>query len=371
MTKHSYLKSPAYRKWVLARDKALEQLHINAQLQSTDEMRNALVQVLLTAKAHYYELKDPMRAHAIDNFEKHVKDTLRVTGDRLFHIYTLLKVRSYILAKTSETEIVAQLNPRKHISNRISHDTHIRKHGEDSFAGGPLFHRIQMYMDRLGRNIVSRAQSSALLAKDEFDFLFDVLLSFPKKKVYKRPPRVLKPQLMTEADAPQKSDIAIDMIDDNTWLDMVDEYKTEYIPKWRAPENIIDIPVTDPTITAGGEEVWYAWEFERDLTNEFVKSVRDGQIDAAKDSGITDFVWVAVIDSATDACCRWRDGLLISEIEKQLKQHESEDDECDLDTDGLNPPLHFNCRCTLAPATDNIPEKPGPESKDFEEWLES
>jgi hypothetical protein len=174
---------------------------------------------------------------------------------------------------------------------------------------------------------------------------------------------------LAEADKPIKTDIAIDHIDENAWADMVDAYKDEYIPKWRAPEYIVDIPVTDPTMTATGEEVWYAWEFERDLTNEFVKSVRDGQVDGANQAGITDFVWVAIIDSATDACCRWRDGLLISEIEKQLDEHKDDDEECDLDDDGLTPPLHFSCRCTLAPATDNIPDKPNADTKDFEEWL--
>lgn len=369
--KHSYLHSPDYRKWVLARDRALEQLHIKAQLKATDVMRQILTQVLLIAKAHYYELKDSTRAHSVDRFEAQVKDILRFGGDRLFNIYSRLRSQTFILSKSSETEIVAQLNPRRHVSNRIPHDIHLRKQGEESFAGGPSFHRIQLYMDRLSRQIVSRAQASALNAKDEYDFMFDILLSFPKRKVYKRPPRTLKPQLMTEAEKPVKVDAALDFIDESAWNDLVDEYKEDYIPQWRAPEYIIDIPVTDPTITATDEEVWYAWEFERDLTNEFVKAVRDGQIDGAKEAGITDFVWVSVIDSLTDACCRWRDGLLVSEIEKQLSQHESEDDECGIDNDGLNPPIHFNCRCTLAPATDNIPDKPSEDSKDFDEWLNS
>jgi hypothetical protein len=375
MTKHSYLESPAYRKWVLDRDKALEQLHLNAQLRQTDEMRNILTQVLLTSKAYYYELKDQTRPHTVDGFEKQVKDILRIGGDRLFHIYSMLRSRAYVLAKTSETEIIAQLRPHKHISNHIPHNILTQRQGADSFAGGPVFHRIQLYMDRLARIIVSRAQTSALLSKDQFDFMFDVLLSFPKKKIYIRPPRILKPALMKEAagddDDPPLVDAAIDAIDPSVFEDMVDEYKTEYIPQWRAPEYIIDLPIKDPTLTAGGQEVWYAWEFERDLTNEFVKSVRDGQVDAATSTGISDFVWIAIIDSHTDACCRWRDGLLVSEIEKQLSQHEGEDSECDLDGDGLTPPIHFNCRCSLAPATDDIPAKPGLDTKDFDEWLDS
>jgi hypothetical protein len=161
----------------------------------------------------------------------------------------------------------------------------------------------------------------------------------------------------------------LDHIDEAAWKDMVDDYLHDYIPKWRAPEYVVDIPITDPTITAEGREVWYAWEFERDLTQEFVQSVRDGQVGAAKEAGITDFVWIAVIDSVTDACCRWRDGLLVSEIEKELAQHQDEDDECNLEGGGLTPPLHFNCRCALAPAQDNIPDRPSLEDPDFETWL--
>jgi hypothetical protein len=369
---HSYANSPAYKKWVLARDKALEQLHLNAQLRQTDEMRRGLTDVLLAAKAHYHDLKNLHQAHSVDRLEQIIKDLLRRTGDQLFLIHKMMKIRSYILAKSSETEIIAQLNPRKRIENKIDFSELLNKHAEESFAGGSMYHRIQMYMDRLARKIVNQAQSSALNAPDEAAFLFDVLQSFPQRKVYKRPPRILKPKLMTEADKTPKVDIAIDILSENEWRDMVDDYLEEYIPKWRAPEYVIDIPVTDPTIQATtGEEVWYTWEFERDMTQEFVQAVRDGQIQSANDAGITDFVWIAILDSVTDSCCRWRDGLLISEIESQLSQHEDEDDECRLENDGLVPPIHFNCRCTIAPVTENIPDKPDDSSKDFESWLNS
>ena len=122
--------------------------------------------------------------------------------------------------------------------------------------------------------------------------------------------------------------------------------------------------------TAEGEE-YYAWEYERDITNDFVYAVREGAIEAAKENGITDFVWIAVVDDKTDACCLWRDGLLTSEIEAKLKEHESEDEDCNLGGSGLVPPLHFNCRCSLAPATDAIPQKPEVDYASFDKWLET
>src|SRR5882672_7681194 len=163
--KHSYLDQTKYRQWVIARDKALEKLHIDAQLQATDEMRNILSQVLLAAKANFHDLKNPMQPHSIDRLDGQIKNIMRVGAGMLLHIYTRLKVRSYILAKSSETEIVAQLNRSRTIHNKIDQSVAIRKQAEQSVAGGPLFHRLQLYLDRLSRKIISQAQTSALIAQ--------------------------------------------------------------------------------------------------------------------------------------------------------------------------------------------------------------
>lgn len=397
---HNLHEFPAYKKWVLARDRALEELHHTAQAKATDEMRAALTNILMAARSAYSEIKDPHKPQAIDYFDRQVKDILRHAGLSLELIYRKLKARSYALAKGSESEILARLNKKDRPKATLTHPQLDKLQQRDSVGGGPIGQRIQMYMDRLGRKIVGMAHSSALNAKDKEAFLIDVLQAFPQKKSVKVPRRILKPKLM-EADGqkPAAPNISIstgdpdwlqtyqdarrqgatsaeatmllDQVGQATWNEMLDDYKSEFVPKWRAPEYVVDIPITDPTIQRDGTEVWYAWEFERDMTNEFVAAVRDGQIDSAKENGITDFVWIAVIDSVTDACCRWRDGLLVSEIEAQLDNHTDDDEECRLDGDGLVPPIHFNCRCTLAPATENIPDKPDDGSSSFEEWLES
>jgi len=363
---HNYADSSAYRKWVLTRDKALEQLHLNAQLRSTDVMRKVLSDILLLAKANFHSLKNHMQSHTIDQFEKHVHEILRAGGDQLYQITVILRSRTYLLSMASETEILAQLNPKQTIKNQINSNDLIQKRSEQSIAGGPLFHRIQLYMDRLSRKIVNQVQASAINAPDQDAFLLDILSVFPRRNVYKRPPRVLKPTIK-EADVPRgtKVDVAIDFIDEHEWQDMLYDYLNDYVPQWRAPEYIVDISVTDPTITATGEEVWYAWEFERDLTQEFVQSVRDGQVEAANKLGITDFVWMAVIDGSTcDHCCgdygcRDFDGKLLSEIEEMTGG------------DVNSCPAHFNCRCSLAPATKDIPDQPSLDDKDFSDWLNS
>jgi len=110
------------------------------------------------------------------------------------------------------------------------------------------------------------------------------------------------------------------------------------------------------------------WEFERDLKTELVHAVRTGKIDAAERVGydIDDYTWITLTDGDTcECCCRPRDGLTLSEIEKKFG-------------DDTPPPLHFNCRCDLAPASkqldemwDDAAEKSGVqlEAEGFEEWL--
>lgn len=360
---HNLADNSAYKKWAITRDVALEQLHLNAQLRATDEMRRVLTDVLVSAKASYPDLRNHGHASAADDFERRVKSLLRHAGDNLYRIYDQMKDRVHLLSMTSEFEILSQLDQSRKLSNEFNFQKLYRTKGERAHGDGEQYHRIQMYMDRLARNIVNRAHGSAMNAKTVEQFLEDVLMAFPKRKVFKRVPRILKPQAITEADKKPKADAAIDMIDQQLWQDMLDDYHNDYVPKWRAPEYVIDIKITDPTITKGGEEVWYAWEFERDLTHEFVKSVTRGEIEAANAIGINDFVVIAIIDGDTctkccgDFGCRDFDGMLVSEVEKLTGGEYSVS------------PYHFNCRCRIAPAMENIPDKPEPDHSEFSDWL--
>ncbi len=386
-SKHLWNEQPAYKKWVKARDRALEELHTRGQQESADVMRKVLTDTLIAAKANYEQMKSG-HPFGVESFEHLLKGIFSYGSAQLYHIMITLRARSYTLAKASEAEIIARMSRGNmvHANVRAEH-LHQARH-RNTVAGGAAVQRLNHYMDRMRRKIVSFAQGAALNAPDVTAFLQDVQQSFPRKRIVRRPKRILKPQLM-EADKPgpwdnwsppplttqtlsedPPADVAIDNIDDAAWQDMLDAYMTDYVPQWRDPAYVVDLPISDPTVQADGTEVWYAWEFERDMTNEFVQAVRDGQIGAANENGITDFVWIAVVDSVTDDCCLWRDGLLVSEIEEQLGDHEDEDSACDVE-DGLTPPIHFNCRCTLAPATDNIPDKPETMASEFSEWLET
>ncbi len=366
--KHRWNDNSRYRTWVKQRDRAAEDLHTRAQLEMADILRDTFGHVLMIAKAQFEGLKSGNHM-AIEWFEHSLKAKFDYTANELYVVMVKLRARSYTLIRASESEIIAQLSPGKKVSASVSRaDLHQLMH-KDSLAGGQMMARIKLYCDRLRRKITSAAQAYAMTAKDPTDFATDVLAALPRSRRVNVPRRILKPKLMESddfsvGDDPNQADISVDNVDDEAWNDMLDTYKSDYVPKTRAPEYVVDIPTTDG-------DTWYAWEMERDLTNEFVSAVRDGQIDAANEAGITDFVWIAVIDDKVDECCAWRDGLLISEIEDQLEDHADDDHACDIEGDGLNPPLHFNCRCTLAPATDNIPEKPDDGAKDFDDWLNS
>ena len=350
--KHLWNKSPRYRVWVANRDRALERIHTRAQLEAADVLRELFTQVLLLTKANYQGMNAGHRS-AIDWYEANLRQAFDKSHAQLIQIIEKTRSRAYCLARASESEIIAQLSPGIKVTASVP------KKPMMMMGTAMTISRVHLYLDKLRRKIVSYAQASAMSAKTDLEFAKDVSVAFPRARRVEVPRRTLKP--LREADQPigRKADVAIDNIDEDEWNDMLDSYMNEYVPKSRGPEYVIE----EPEVT--GAKDWYAWEFERDLTNEFVQSVRDGQIDAANENGITDFVVISIIDDKTcEGCCGDFgcvdfDGMLVSEIEDKTGAEYSA------------PPYHFNCRCTLAPATDNIPEKPDDGAKDFEEWLNS
>lgn len=85
-------------------------------------------------------------------------------------------------------------------------------------------------------------------------------------------------------------------------------------------------------------------------------------MDAAKEMGIKDFVWIAILDDRTDECCWERSGKLTSEIEEMLASGKLDRDLCE----AITPPAHPNCRCSLGPVS-NIDPVEGPDWKSFQE----
>lgn len=372
--KHLWTAEPKYKQWVKIRDRALEKLHTRAQVESADVMRKVLADTLLVASGNFPAMKAG-HPHGVESFEHMLKVIFSNGCGALYQIMLKLRQRSYVLSKASEAEIIARMSLGQRVVANIRADHLFKAMNKPTVAGGAAAQRLTHYMDRLRRKITSFAQGAALNAPDVEAFLQDVMACFPPKRVVKRPKRVLKPALMEAAQdlsTDPQADVAIDNIDAEAWQDMLSAYMNDYVPQNRGPEAIGLGRLTGTfTPTPAGSpsedsDVWYAWEFEQDMTEEFVQSVRDGQLEAANENGITDFVVISIIDDSTcnDCCggfgCVDFDGLLVSEVEEM--------------TDGEQTvaPYHFKCRCTFAPATDNIPDKPDDNMDDvFADWLMS
>jgi hypothetical protein len=156
---------------------------------------------------------------------------------------------------------------------------------------------------------------------------------------------------------------ATGVIDQDSWDNAVDDYLLDEVPNDRSPYS----KVFDETKEPGedGHER-YQWEVEQQVTDDFVQSVRSGEVDAANENGITDMIWITVIDQKTcQYCCRPRDGMLSAEIEAALKSGKLDADACD----ALVPPAHPWCRCRVSPATADLPEKAPPDFGPWNDWL--
>jgi hypothetical protein len=200
-----------------------------------------------------------------------------------------------------------------------------------------------------------------------------VRLAFPKKRKVRGVKRELKPVPFREAGPKrppkgfdQEDDLlavnvsgetysaAVGYVDDSAWSSMVDDYLGKELPGPRGPQDIVDVLGADR----------YEWEVEQDMMHDFVERVRSGQESAAKENGIVDFMWVAVVDQKTDDCCLKRDGLGSSEIEEKLKGPWKED-ECKATV----APAHFNCRCVMVPMSSDLLDVPTADYGDFDQWL--
>ena len=233
----------------------------------------------------------------------------------------------------------------------------------DMLSGGKPWMRVVMYLNKVVRSMHNVADRAALakepLSPESFAKCFPRTRSIDNSR---RPIKKLdlkgKEPKLKEAKKVDP-DVSVTFMTDEQWDKILDKYKKDYVSPYRSGEFVVGKDLDDNDI--------YAWEFERDLQDELVKQVQSGQHEAYTKAGVKKFVWVAVLDNVTcEECCVWRDGLTTDEISRQLKRKRSKDI-----CQAVVPPAHFNCRCTLVPAFDSLPDKPEVDFKSFDEWLES
>ena len=270
-----------------------------------------------------------------------------------------MRKASFTLSHLGEFEAIGQSTKR--VKQQTSFDFKQklkRQQKKSTLIGNDLTSRVWLSLMQVRSSILDAFRLALVQKLDAQKILAKVRDAFPKTQVYKKPPRALRPIKESHYLKECRFEVSPDFVDEDDWKLAVDAYKDSELPASRFDQGAEYDPETS-TMT-------YNWELEQDLTDDFVQQVRDGQVDAANELGIQEFVWIAIIDNKTcDDCCIPRNGMTTSEIEDALDSGKLDDD-----CDATSPPAHPNCRCQLAPvaSTDDVE---GPDWKSVGEWLNS
>ena len=358
--------SPTYVRSVNKRDQILEKLLLKSRARQTDELRLFISEVLRIVTRFYPLLNkgflDPHTVSNMKRIEWEIEQAAKPISSACLGEWLRMKRMTYAFswAATQKALINAGMPvaPKMLPAGALAH--HVQK---KSLVGTPG-DRIHLAFERLKRKVIDAVQLSRTMEDTLDEALIRVGRAFPAARRQKKLP-VLTRSLVEAARSPEANPVYGPLfIDADEWDAIVEEYRKAYLPKYRDPRYELEEPVS-----AGedGEYTLYPWQVEQEMTEDFVASVRAGEVDGAKAEGITDFVWIAVL-SAGHTCefCRKRDGMLTSEIEAKLAGEWADDEE-----DAVVPPAHPNCYCRVAPATDNIPDRPASNAEDMEDWLSS
>jgi hypothetical protein len=359
--------SRAYLKFIAERDQALETLYVRANEEINDLLRRAMQRAIEIISYRFSQvhsdemltLKGRRNTEAIDH---DIAIEFNLTARHMTIVTQDLNQQAYTLALVGEAEAIGRAlkQPAKYeVQQKSVHNLA----GKDA-QGESVEGRMGLAMARIRRDIMDAVELARVKQESTQEAIERVKAVLPKPRTVKRPKQKLAK--ISEANSFSADPFSFGFVDDALWAKIVDAYLDAYVPKWRGPSSVFDVDAEGLT------EEWYAWEVEQYLANEFVSKVRAGQDTAAKENGVVDMQWIAVVDDKTDECCLWRDGLTSTEIEQELKSGKHKDDECD----SIVPPAHFNCRCTMAPMLDvqlagEEFEKPASNAQEFESWLNS
>ena len=363
-------KKRAYRSFVNARDKALDRLHASTQGRVTQALAEALQRIYDGISArHFYTLTTEQMTISGDDMTKSVSQLIDFSfasaQAQMAHEIHSLRDTAMALTITSEKEALRRAGAGKdlpmHSRARVRSDS--GKSSSDKMpTGGTVEARISLALNRLKNKILDAVQLSRVLGESTEEALKRVKATFPKLKRITTPKKLTR--LVKEADRPRNPDrpFDFDFISEEDWDGIIRDYLKPYQPRIRDPRMYFEVTGDEGLAHMGvGEGLWAGWDIEQQITADFVDTVRKGQVVAAKEQGINDFVWITVFGPTTCESCKWRNGLTSAEIEAKL---EDRDD----DFDATVPPAHASCRCQLAPMVEELGEEPE-ELGDFDTWL--
>lgn len=353
----------AYRRFAKARDFALENI-LQKHLIRLDQLVDSVLEQTKDIAA------GTMGAQLeVAQFELRLAPLYAGAAHRSTDIILSLRRMAYILSYASEGEAIARASG-KELKGQIGYTDLEELNQEETEFGGSVQARSKLSWDRLKRRVVDAFQVAHTRGDTVSDLLQAIEYAFPRTRMIKRPAKALvndalreaedfNPLFSVEVETPKAAKLSSVFVEPEVWDSIVGEYLEE-LPFRRGAEDIIKYRQGSKTIKR------YEWELERDTTHDFVAQVRAGKHDVAKENGITDFVWIAVIDNRTDECCVWRDGLTTKEIREKLRTTRK-DDPCETDV----PPAHPNCRCDIAPITKEAEDLGFEQLGDFESWLKT
>lgn len=353
------LQSTKYKNFVSDRDKALEKINQNAQTDVSKILFEALNQIegivaSLALKSEKNFLTSLASAQDLES------KTLSIFSHIIYPIVgrmERMRKATFTLTHLSELEAIGQATQKTTQQSGYEFKNKLNVVAQSStLTGEEMPERVWLSLMKLRSKILDSYRLAIVQKKTPKEILDKVRSAFPKTVTYVRPPRELKPFKEAAQSLDDKKEISTDFVDQDDWDLATDAYKDTELPPSRFDNEL----VTDEGYHA------YDWELTQDMTDDFVKQVRDGQVDAANDLGIEEFVWVAIIDNKTDDCCLDRNGLTTSEIQDKLDSGDIDANECD----ATSPPAHPNCRCQLAPVA-STDEVEGPDWKSFNDWLNS
>lgn len=334
------------RKYLRAMDRALDQIKEMILGHVAFELMRSQVSVMDLRR----------KTHALSDFIDHITPSFQTELTRL--VMRMRRVSFCLSYLGAANAASTAMNKDAHKLTRDAIDASMEA---DMYAGGKVHHRVFHALEELKTDLVKAYRMGLLLEESPEEILQRIDHAFPKRRRFKVPRKALRHPDLKESEQPKPKDgFAFGIIDEDDWSDITKDYLAEEVPFFpnRQPQD------EESYYEKTGQ---YEWELEQETTHDFVERVRNGEIDSANQAGITDFVWIAIIDSKTcDYCCLPRNGMTSTEIEEALQSGDLDEDECD----ALTPPGHFKCRCRPAPATADLPEKTEVDFSDLDAYLD-
>lgn len=357
--------SPRYVSFLQQRDAGLEQLlakyhHEISKIIATLRLRACETAAhMMMPSAHQLTLKRNREL-----FEQRLRPVFEMAVHRTTALLKSLRRTTYVISAVGGSEAIYRATGKR-TKLKLAREHIDSHHDKEMPLGGSTQARVDLAYSRLLRDVVDAFQSSQVQDSTPTEAIERIGRMFPVEQKLKRPKRVMAK--MREADKP-KIDIRdpadeFDFFTQEEWDAAVADYLDEYVPNDRAPNSSVFVSAGEDT----SEFTVYNWQVEKEMTDDFIDSVRNGEDEAAKQAGIEDFQWIAIVDSKTDQCCFTRDGLTVTEIEEKLDNGDLDAELCD----ATAAPAHPYCRCRMAPMVAELPDETPADLGGFDDWLDS